>query len=83
VKKVAKNVFKTYDTDEDNLVNFETFKQCVAFLIPLITEKDITLTDEELREDFDIYDEDQDGKISLQGRKYILTFKYIFIYYCR
>jgi Ca2+-binding EF-hand superfamily protein len=67
VKKVAKNVFKTYDTDKDNLINFETFKQCVEFLIPLITEKDITLTDEELREDFDIYDEDQDGKISLEG----------------
>lgn len=72
-------MFKTYDTDEDNLINFETFKQCVEFLIPLITEKDITLTDEELREDFDIYDDDQDGKISLEGNNIWLYIHY----YCR
>ena len=68
MKKVAKNVFKTYDIDEDNLISFDTFKQCVEFLIPLISEKNYSFTDEELKEDFEIYDEDQDGKIKLEGK---------------
>ena len=64
-KIIATNMFKDFDKDKDNLISFDEFKKMAKYFF-------VDATDETLKLDFQRIDQNNDGKLSLEGKYYII-----------